>query len=210
MRERLLAIPAAARTRLRLSTEAVHALDTDGFERLTGEIKEWIDLDGHLLAEDHPEWSRSAVTTTSEARKAFDMVNDLAYKHLPAARDALFNVLDEIPLPKPETVAEWDRTARFLVVAIGSRWARIRAQITSKEYRMTKQALGAPSALSLSRGQGGRSGKARKRSRRRVFLAFAGVAGIDDLEGDATYGSGHSVGKDGIQPNRGREPFPYP
>ena len=107
IRERLLAVPEAARTQLRLSTEASRTLDCDGFERLSGEIEEWVDLGGHLLAENHPEWSRSAITTTSEARKAFDMVKDLAHKYLPAAHDALFTVLDENSLPRLETVAEW-------------------------------------------------------------------------------------------------------
>ncbi len=181
MRERLLAIPEAARTQLRLSTDAARALDSGGLERLAAEIEEWVDLGGHVLEENHPEWSRSAVTTTSEARKAFDMVNDLAHKHLPAARDALFTLLDEIPLPRPVTVAEWGRTTRFLVVASGSRWVRIRAQIISKEYRVAKQALGAPSALSLAKDRVDGSEK-HINALVAELTAFAGVAGIDDLE----------------------------
>ena len=150
MRERLLAIPEGARTQMRLSTKAVRALDSEGFERLAGEIEEWVGLGGHELAENHPEWSRSTITTQKAARQAFELVSDLADTRLPAARDALFTALDEIQLPRPDTVAEWGRTARFLVVASGSRWTRMKAQIVSKEYRATKQALGAPSSLSLT------------------------------------------------------------
>ena len=181
IRERLLAIPEGARTQLRLSTEAARNLDCGGLERLSAEIEEWVDLGGHVLAENHPEWSRSSITTTSDARKAFDMVTDLAYEHLPAARNALFTVLDAIPLPRPETIVEWAGTARYLVVANGSRWARIKAQITSKEYRMTKQALSAPRALSLSRdrvdGQ-----EERVNALVTGLVAFAEVAGLNDLE----------------------------
>ena len=182
VRERLLAIPEAARTQLRLSTKATRALDSNGFERLAGEVQEWVDLGGHALAENHPEWSRSIITTIDGARESFDLVSDLAYKHLPAARDALFTALDEIPLPRPETVAEWGRTARFLVVASGSRWARMKAQIISKEYRTAKQTLGAPGALSLT------LDKASNLEERVNVLvaglaALAKVAGLDDLGG---------------------------
>ena len=153
VRERVLAIPEGARTQLRLSTEAAHSLDREGFDSLSGEIEEWVDLGGHALAKYHPEWHRTNITTADEARKAFNLVSGLANKHLPAARDALFTALDEVQLPRPETVAEWRRTAQFLVLATGSRWARMKAQILSKEYRIAKQALGAPSSLSLTPGE---------------------------------------------------------
>ena len=150
MRERLLAIPETAHTQLRLSTGASRSLDIRGFERLSGELTEWIGLGGHTLAKNHPHWSRTLVTTTDDARNAFELVNDLAHKHLPAARGALFAVLDEIPLIRPKTVAEWNRTCQFLVVASGPRWARMTAQIISRDFRETKRALGAASSLHLS------------------------------------------------------------
>ena len=150
MRERFLAIPQNAHTQLRISSKAALDIDIEGFERLANEIEEWVGLGGHKLAENHPEWSRSTVTTTKEARQAFVVVSDLADNRLPAARDALFTALDAIQLPRPDTVAEWGRTARFLMLASGSRWARLWAQIISREYRKTKRALGAPSSLSLT------------------------------------------------------------
>ena len=112
IRKRLLAIPTSARTHLRLSTDAARALDNDGFERLSGEIEEWINLGGHALTETHPEWARSSITTADQARKGFDLVSDLAHRLLPAARDILFPMLDEVALPRPEKVAEWGRTAQ--------------------------------------------------------------------------------------------------
>ena len=114
MRERLLAIPEAARTQLRLSTDAARNLDRDGFERLTGEIEEWIDLGGHVLEEDHPEWAHSTITTGEEARETFDLVRDLANEGLPAAREALSRALDEVGLEQPATVGEWHGTVNFL------------------------------------------------------------------------------------------------
>ena len=181
MQERLLAIPEGARTQLRLSTKAARALDSEGFERLARDIDEWIDFGGHALAEDHPEWSRSTFTTKDGAVEAFDLVSDLTHESLPAARDALFTALDETPFPRPATVAEWSRTAHFLVVANGSRWARLKAQIFSKEYRSAKQALGVPSALSLTPEKVSGS-EERVRSLFERLSALVKVAGIDALD----------------------------
>ena len=49
--------------RMRLSTEAAYSLDNEGFERLSGEIEEWIELGGHVLPYSHPEWSRTHIAT---------------------------------------------------------------------------------------------------------------------------------------------------
>ena len=149
MRERLLSIPAAARTQMRLSTEAAGGLDAAGFERLSGEIEEWTDLEGHLLAKNHPEWSRSSVTTADSARRSYDLVGDIRSNRLPAARDALFRVLEDLQLTKPQTVAEWERAVRFIAVAGGSWFARKKAQVMSREYREMRGALNAPGRLSL-------------------------------------------------------------
>ncbi len=142
MRERLLAIPETVRTNLRLSTKASRDLDIDGFERLVSEIEEWVNLGGHELSENHPEWSRSSVSTTEGAREAFGLVSDLVNEVLPVARHALRTELVRLGITLPETVAEWRRTAHFLVVSNMSRWARMKASIFSAEYRMAKHALG--------------------------------------------------------------------
>ena len=150
MRERVLAIPEAARTQLRLSTRDSRSLDVAGFERLGGDIAEWVGLGGHTHAKDHPEWARTLITTANDARTAFELVNDLAYEHLPAARGALFAALDEIPLSRPDTVAEWNKASQFLVAKSGSWWARMKAAITSADFRETRRALGATRSLRLS------------------------------------------------------------
>ena len=150
MRERLFRIPEAARTRLRLTSDASRALDAQDFERLTGRLEEWVSLEGHLLTRDHPEWSRSSITTVEEAYRAFELAGDLAYMLLPQARDALFTLLDEVSLNRPQRVSEWEYAARFLWVANGSWWTRKKAQWMSKEYRETRDALGSPGSVSLN------------------------------------------------------------
>ena len=149
MRERLLAIPEAARVHMPLSTEAARNLDAAGFKTLAGEIEEWTDLDGYLLERNHPEWAKSSITTADGARSAYDLVGDIDSNKLPAARDALFRVLDDLQLTRPQKISEWERTVRFLTVASGSWFARKRARILSKEYRDTRAALNAPDKLSL-------------------------------------------------------------
>ena len=181
MMERLLAIPKAAHTQQRLSPEAAGALDSHGFERLASEIEEWVSLGGHALAESHPEWSRSSITTTDQARNGFDLTSDLAHRFLPAARDALFTVLDEHALPRPGRVAEWDRTARFFVIASGPWWRRLMARIISRDYRAAKRALGNPDGLSLAPDELSDL-RERVSSLASGFAALANVAGIDDLD----------------------------
>ena len=149
MRERLLAIPEAARTETRLSTETARNLDAAGFEILAGEIQEWTDLDSHLLKKKHPEWSRSSITTADSARRAYDLVGDIGTNRLPAARDALFKVLEDLQLSIPQRVGDWERAVRFLTIASGSWFARTKAQTFSREYRATRDALNAPDKLSL-------------------------------------------------------------
>ena len=117
MRVRLLTIPEAARTQLRLSTGAARGLDAIGFQRLAEEIKDWVALDGHSLAMNHPEWSRSTIATADSARRAYDLVVDIGSNRLPAARDALFGLIDELHLTRPRTVVEWEST-----VGSGSVW----------------------------------------------------------------------------------------
>ena len=180
MRNRLLALPKAAHTRQRLSAETARAIDSDGFRGLAGEIEEWVSLGGHALAESHPEWSRSSITAVDEARRAFDLATELERRLLPAARDALFAVLDERALPQPDKVAEWDRTARFLVVASGPWWRRLLARVFSKDYRVVKRSLGHPGTLSLTPGELGVL-KESVGALASGFAALGEVAGLDDL-----------------------------
>ena len=166
MEERLLDVPEAARTELRLSASAARDLDGDGFQQLKADIREWVDLSGHTLAAEHPEWSRSAIATSDEAREAFDLARDLARTHLPDARDALFAALDEAGLARPETVTGWRGALGFLaevgmtlarcqpevyrldhaalgaaLAPAGSAWGRLTAQLFSGEYRAARAAL---------------------------------------------------------------------
>ena len=150
MRTRLLSIPESAQTQMGLKSEDARAIDREQFDRLEREIVDWTDLGGYSLDHDHPEWSRSGIKTTEAAHKAFELVSDLAQIRLPTARATLFSALDELRLPKPESLEFWIDTTRFLTIASGSWWTRMMAQIFSRKFRKTKQALDASSPLSFA------------------------------------------------------------
>ena len=147
MRTRLLGIPECARAEIRLKSEDARAIDREQFDRLEREIVEWTDLGGYSLDYDHPEWSRSGIKTAEASQKAYELVSDLAQTRFPDARATLFNALDELQLPKPEYLELWTDMTSFLAIASGSWWTRIRAQIFSRKFRKTKQALDAPNSL---------------------------------------------------------------
>ena len=145
MRERLLATPEVARSRLRLSTEASQKLDKEGFERLAEDIEEWLDLGGHTLAEEYPEWSGSSIATTDEARQAFDLIRDLASEGLPGTRETLFGAVGEVGLERPASVAGWQEAVDFL-----SRVEATLARCHPEIYALDHPAL--VKAVSLSEG----------------------------------------------------------
>ncbi len=146
----LLEIPKVCRTVLRLSTEAARGLDKEGFSEIAREIDEWVSLEGHLFAQQYPEWDWTTITTSEESSKAFDLIQDISSKYLPEARDSLFEMLDKNRLVRPKSAAEWGEAVWFLKVASGSFWSRLKAQLTSSEYRRIGSALGFSGSLSLT------------------------------------------------------------
>ena len=150
MMGRLLSVPPPARALPRLSSEAAYSLDAKRFQRIAREVGEWVGLGGPGMAENHPEWASSIVSTRDQARHAFDLVSDIAGRRLPTAFGALGTALNEASLPRPERVKHWPRTARFLEVANGPPLGRVVAQIVSGQYRAAKRALGAAGSLSIT------------------------------------------------------------
>lgn len=106
MRQRLLSIPSEARTSSSLLSDSARGIDRESFERLSGDITEWVDLAGHELPTSHPEWSRSTIATTQEAQAAFELTRGLALDQLPAARRAIASCLDEIGAAQPGAYAQ--------------------------------------------------------------------------------------------------------
>ena len=149
----LLEIPEVCRTAIGLSAEAARGLDKKGFSEIARAIDEWVSLEGQLFSKQYSEWDWTTITTTEESSRAFDLIQDISSKYLPEARDSLFKTLNKSRLVRPQSVAEWGKAVRFLQVASGAFWGRLKAQITSREYRKMGSALGYSGQLSVSQGQ---------------------------------------------------------
>ena len=167
MQGRLLEIPDEARTELRLSTEAARALDRAGYEQLAAEIEEWVELGGHVLVDNYPEWSGSTIVTSDEAQRAFNLVRDVLYERLPGAWSVVSSATDEVRLPQLGSVAQWQGTADLLTRVAemlercrpelyeldhdelraalgpsrGSLWTRVSAQLFSSAYRRARASV---------------------------------------------------------------------
>ena len=84
----------------------------------------------------------------------------------------------------------------------------MKTPIVSKEYRATKQALGAPSSLSLTPDIVGSSEQCVS-ALVAALADLATVAGLDDLEERPLTGFGVGAGADGVQPHHRRELTSY-
>ena len=167
MRERVLAIPEAARTPLRLTRRSAERLGSQGFERLAGEVEEWIDLQGHVLRDRHPEWAASKIETTEDVLDASDLIRDLHSDRLPEVLDCLGAALGEAGLALPNKIGEWppvvdllervestlgvcqpdmyqldfDATQEAMAPAERGAISRLFARLFNREYRSTTRAV---------------------------------------------------------------------
>ncbi|MYF31041.1 MAG: AAA family ATPase [Gammaproteobacteria bacterium] len=169
MRQRLLAVPVEAQTSSRLSSDSARSINREGFEQLSRDITEWVDLGGHDLPAAHPEWSRSTIETAQEAQSAFELVRMLAVDQLPAARSVFAAGLDEIGAAPPDAYARWrdvldsladirqtlerfsddlysldvSELRRSLASARKSKMARTSARLFSGTYRRARKSVAA-------------------------------------------------------------------
>ena len=135
LQERLLEIPLDAHTTARLS-DGANRITADRFENLKGAIDEWVKRGGHDFASNHPEWSRSTVTTSGEARVASALASNLSETYLPEARDAIFAALGAARLTRPHTVVEWQDLLKFM-----SGVERMLTRFQPEVYRLDHTAL---------------------------------------------------------------------
>ena len=140
MRERVLATPEAARTRLRLTRESAERLSSQKFEQLAGEIEEWTDLQGHLIRERHPQWVASTIESTEDVLNASDLIRDLHSDRLPEVRDLLSAALDEVGLELPTEIGEWSPTVDFLA-KIESTLGTVQSELFQLDLDAIQEAL---------------------------------------------------------------------
>jgi hypothetical protein len=116
---RLLALPQAAVTDLRLRGDVLNALDATAYPMAREELREYVELGGPALgAGTGSPWAgalvKETITTADAARAALDATAHLAQQTLPASRAKLDATVAEVGLPHPTTVAGWHDTIELL------------------------------------------------------------------------------------------------
>ena len=150
MRERILAIPEAARTLFRLTRQSADGLSPQGFDQLTAELEEWMDLEGHVIKQRHPEWAASTIETKEDALVATDMIRDLYSNGYPDARDLVGAALDEVGLAFPTEICEWS-PALDLLEGIEAGLTSWQPELFQLDLDATQQALQPANRGTLSR-----------------------------------------------------------
>ena len=89
-------------------------LDREAVDRLMRDVQEWVDLGGHRLNADYPEWARSSISRPVQAQEALRLVRELSTSVLPETSSRVFAALDEVGLAHPDTVNDWFDLLRWL------------------------------------------------------------------------------------------------
>ena len=97
-----------------MASDRARALDRANVEQLLREAQEWVDLRGHEVVSQYPEWAASEVSTPEDARDALSLIRTLSPAVLPETRRAVASVLDDAGLNHPHTVGDWHEVFQFL------------------------------------------------------------------------------------------------
>ena len=99
---------------LRFTGSRLQRLDHTTARALQSELREWVRLAAPLLTEESP-WTGALIHSEEQARKAQQLVSDLAFDAVPHARSQLDRIIRTTGLRAPESVGGWDRLLTLLV-----------------------------------------------------------------------------------------------
>ena len=106
IQQRLLSLADQARPAQGLSSGAARRINRGNWRALERRILEWVELDGHRFAKQHPRWHRSTVASSSEAQTAIDTLRSTANTLLPAVDREVRSCLESVGIPLPDTSAD--------------------------------------------------------------------------------------------------------
>ena len=106
IQQRLLSLADQAHPARGLSSGAARGINRGSWRALERRILEWVELDGHRFANQHPRWHRSTVTSSSEAQSAIDTLRSTADTLLPAVDREVRSCLESVGIPLPDTSAD--------------------------------------------------------------------------------------------------------
>jgi very-short-patch-repair endonuclease len=164
---RLLGLPEAASTPVRLSRAALAELGADAIAEARDELQEFVARGGLALSQATSPWAEALVVSGKQAAAALETVDRLAGHTLPVATRQLGDALAAVGLRKPASITEWrqflellngvritqDRfgaeafhhdlaaLAGALTPASQGRGARLRAFLGSASYRQARRQL---------------------------------------------------------------------
>ncbi|MCY3893540.1 MAG: AAA domain-containing protein [Acidimicrobiaceae bacterium] len=106
IQQRLLRLADHERPPHRMSSNAARHISSESWRALEDHIVEWVELDGHRFAKQHPRWHRSAVTSPTEAQAALDELRRTAHTLLPAVDRKIRSCLEAVGVPLPDKAAD--------------------------------------------------------------------------------------------------------
>ena len=106
IQQRLLRLADHERPPHRMSSNAARHISSESWRALEDHIVEWVELDGHRFAKQHPRWHRSAVTSPTEAQAALDELRRTAHTLLPAVDREIRSCLEAVGVPLPDKAAD--------------------------------------------------------------------------------------------------------
>ena len=112
---RLVAAPSTLRSLPQIPLDKARSLNRQDLNRLLGDVKQWVELEGPALHSYYKEWAQSAIDTHEEAQKVFHLASDLATTTLPDARAVLLESLEGTYVPLLETVSGWELQLQWLL-----------------------------------------------------------------------------------------------
>ncbi|MYD33827.1 MAG: AAA family ATPase [Acidimicrobiales bacterium] len=106
MQQRLLRLADHERPPQRMSSDAARRISSESWRALEGHIVEWVELDGHRFAKQHPRWHRSTVASLDEAQAALAELRRTAHTLLPTADREMRSCLDAVGVPLPDKATD--------------------------------------------------------------------------------------------------------
>lgn len=99
---------------VRLRGQTLAALDAGTARRVREQLRDFAALGGFTLTGQESGWVGAAIGTPAAAEAAFDLVERLAERTLPAARPAVRHVQEQTGLRRPADLAGWRQLFTFL------------------------------------------------------------------------------------------------
>ena len=140
VQEKIIGAPEQVQACGGMRSDKARFLNREAMDRFMLDVQEWIDLGGHLLDSQYPEWARSNITAPEEAQEAFRLIRDLSNRTLPDTRFLVFAALDEAGLAHPNMMDNWFELLHWLA-GVEQLLSRFNHDVHTLDHRSLKTAL---------------------------------------------------------------------